>query len=372
MNTKLLELINTDGEHHPMGPSAAERWMVCPASVRDTAWMPEESSDAAIEGTAAHTLAEIALSENIDTDAVDGYDDEMREYVQKYVQYVRDVAGHNKIFVEKRLDLSSIMPRGRGTADAIVIDPETDTLHIIDLKYGKGIEVSAENNKQLQIYAIGALEKVEKQFHISNIALHIIQPRLGNYSKWEISKPDLMVFKEAATVAANLCLQDDSPYNPDDKACQWCKAKGTCKALYNHSLEVVGRDFNPLAPAEMTKEQLLLVIENKSLIEKWLRAVEAHVYSDIDHGAEYPGYKLVEGRTVRKWSNDASDKLIQLLGDEAYEKKLIGITQAEKLIGKKQLSELGITVRPAGKPTLVKETDKRPALTKIEDDFDKI
>ena len=370
MNQKLIELINTEGEHHPMGPSAADRWMICPASVRDTAWLPDTSSDAAIEGTAAHTLAEIALSEDVPVEQVDGYTDEMKSFVGRYVDYVKELAGNNRVFIEKRLDLSSMMPKGVGTADAIVIDGVNDTLHIVDLKYGKGIEVSAENNKQLQIYAIGAYEKVRKHYQISTIVMHICQPRLGNWSVWERSVAELMAFKDEVKVAADLCLQDDSPYNPDDKACLWCKAKGTCPALYQHTVKVVGEDFKPLAPIEMTDEQLKLVMDNKPLIEGWLKAVELYVSDRVKDGEEFKGYKLVESRSVRKWNDDAPAKLESLLGDDAYDKKLIGITHAEKVLGKKQLQELGVTFKPQGKPTLVRDSDRRPALSKVEDDFD--
>ena len=368
---KLLELIATDGAHHPMSPSSAERWMTCAASVRENAFLPDTTSDAAAEGTLAHSLAETCLLTGNDTKDVYGYDEEMHHYVQQYVDYVRNVARNNKIYVEQRISLSDFYPRGMGTADAIIIDAENDTLHVIDLKYGKGVRVSAVQNKQAMLYGLGALVKASKAFHITNIVLHIVQPRLDNFDKWEISASDLLAFGDQVKIAADLCLTDDAPYKPEDKACLWCKAKATCPALYEHTVAVVGEDFAPLAPAAMTDEQLKLVIDNKGLIEKWLKAVESHVFDRLEHGGSFEGYKMVEGRSIRKWANDAEEKLSKMLGDNAYEKKLIGITTAEKLIGKKQLSEMGITVKPAGKPTLVDASDKRQAIS-VADDFEKL
>jgi len=369
-NMELMKLIATDGEHHPMGPSGADRWMVCPASVGDTIHMVDEGSDAAREGTIAHTLGELALSEGKDCDDFEGYTDEMRFYTQKYVDYVRSWAGTNKIYVEQRLDLNTYIPYGKGTSDAIIIDAAERTLHVMDLKYGKGVEVYAENNRQGMIYALGAYDKVSKHYEIDHIVIHIIQPRLGSFSEWSISTEKLLAFGEQVKVAADRCLEIDPEYHPDDKACMWCKAKATCPALYEHSLAVIGEDFDPLPPTQMTDEQLRLVIDNKGLIEKWLKAVESHVFERLEHGGSFNGYKMVEGRSQRKWVDGAETKLEQMLGPDAFNTKLKNITDIEKLLGKKHFNELGLTLKPEGKPVLVREDDKRPALGTIADDFE--
>lgn len=364
----LIRIVEETG-HHPMGPSAASRWMQCPGSVDLTRDIPDEGSPYAREGTAAHTLGEICLSEKCDAVDVEGYTDEMRDYIQGYVNYVRGVADGARIFVEQELNLSCVIPEGMGTADAIII--KGDELHVMDLKYGM-VEVHPDHNPQLMIYAIGALDAItKKDIHVDHVVLHIYQPRAGGAKSWGTTPADLRIFARDVRKAADLCLEDDAPLNPSEKACEWCRAKATCPALYQKSLELVGGDFDVLPSIDsLTDEQIKLVLTNKSLIEKWLKAIEASVFSRIEHGEAFKGFKMVEGRSLRKWSDSAEGVLSKLLGEAAFEKKLIGITAAEKALGKKQLAELGITEKPQGKPTLVPETDKRPALPQIVNDFD--
>lgn len=366
-----LRIIEETG-HHPIGASAATRWMQCPGSVELTYNLPDQSSPAAVEGTAAHTLAEICLAEDCDTKDVEGYPDDMREHIQGYVDYVRNLrTPGSHMAIEYRLDLSSMIPEGMGTADVVMLSGHT--LHIIDLKYGLS-PVSAENNKQLQIYAVGALDQLKKKgVEPKYVDLHIYQPRAGGAKVWETDPLSLAIYAETVRIAVDLCLGDDAPLNPEEKACEYCKAKATCPALYNKSLEVVGGDFEVLpAVNSMTDDQLRLVLGHKTLIEKWLKAVEASVSARLEHGERFDGYKMVEGRSVRKWADNAEEVLSKLLGDAAYDRKMIGITQAEKVLGKKHLSELGITEKPPGKPTLVPDTDKRIAIGVIADDFSEL
>lgn len=364
----LIRIVEETG-HHPMGPSAAARWMQCPGSVELTKDIKDEGSPYALEGTAAHTLGEICLSEKCGTYDVEGYTDEMRDHIQGYVDYVFGIADGVRVFVEQELNLSCVIPEGMGTADAILI--KGDVLHIMDLKYGM-VEVSPDRNHQLMIYAIGALDAITKKgIHVDEVVLHIYQPRAGGAKAWSTTPADLRIFARDVRKAADLCLEDDAPLNPSEKACEWCRAKATCPALYQKSLELVGGDFDVLPSVEsLTDEQIKLVLTNKSLIEKWLKAIEASVFSRIEHGETLEGFKMVEGRSIRKWSDSAESVLAKLLGDAAFENKLIGITAAEKALGKKQLAELGITEKPPGKPTLVPDTDKRPALPQIANDFD--
>ena len=364
----LIRIIQDTG-HSPLGASAASRWMVCPGSVALTLDMPNTSSDAAREGTIAHELAETCLRDGVDANTVDGISEEMAMYVQQYVDYVRQTAGKNRIFVEQELDLSMIIPEGMGTADAVVI--AGDELHIIDLKYGLN-PVDAEENLQLQIYAIGALTKLqEKGIHIDHVHCHIHQPRAGGAKHWQTTPGDLKKFAKKVTRSADLCMSDDAPLNPDDKACHFCKAKATCPALYEKSMEVVGGDFDRVPTvAEMTDEQLRNVLDHKGLIEKWLKAVELQVQSKIESGHKFEGYKLVAGRSYRKWNDQAEEKLVSILGEDAYDKKLLGVGAVEKVLGKKHLEELGITHKPEGKPTLVHESDRRQAIGVVTDDFE--
>jgi len=270
------------------------------------------------------------------------------------------------------LDLGHIIPEGMGTADAIII--VGDTLHVIDLKYGMR-KVDAENNPQLQIYAEGALWKLlkKKRYNISNVTVHIHQPRAGGASSWSVSPQDLLIFGKKVSKAAERCLDKDAPLNPSEKACEWCRAKATCPALYQKNLELVGGDFEVLPPVDsMTDDQMRLVLQHKGLIEKWLKAIESNVFARVERGESFEGFKMVEGRSVRKWSDAAEERLTQILGDNAFDKKLIGITAAEKILGKKQLEELNITEKPEGKPVLVHESDKRPPMATIADDFETV
>ena len=276
-----------------------------------------------------------------------------------------------RLFVEVRLDLSRWIQGAKGTADVIV--HSDNTLHIIDLKYGKGVKVSAIDNSQLKLYALSAYYSMrDAGFQIDKVMLHIAQPRLDHFQAWEFPLDEIPIFGDQVSTWVNLCLDKQVEYNPSDYACQWCKAKATCPALYEHNTAIISQDFEdltPPAPDTLTDEQLKKIIDNKPLIEKWLKAVESHIFTKLEHGESFPGYKMVEGRSFRKYNDNAEQILKNMLGSNAYEQKLIGITQAEKLIGKKQFNELGITYKPIGKPTLALESDKRQAISTISDDF---
>ena len=359
-------------KHAKLSPSAAARWMTCPGSVALTADMPDTTTIYAQEGTKAHDLAEQCLSQKVDAlhFAGEDYDESMLMYVQSYLDYVRTLKHKSsRLYVEKRLSLQKWVPGGFGTCDAILLDKRKRQLHIIDLKYGMN-KVDVENNSQLYMYALGAVDKVLE--HIDSVTIHIVQPRINYYGSEEIPLDKLHAFGVKAKKAANLCFTDNAPLNPSEKACEWCKAKATCPALYEHSLKVVGDDFTPIAVEKMTDAQLKLVLDNKTLIDKWLKSVESHIMGKLTSGETFAGYKLVEGRSIRKYTADAENILSKMLGDTAYQNKLIGITDAEKLIGKKQFSELNITQKPPGKPTIVADTDKRPAITSTLDDFNNL
>ena len=357
-------------KHAKLSPSAAVRWMNCPGSVALTAELPDTTNSYAVEGTTAHELGEKCLIQNTDTINYNGfgdYDDGMLTHVQSYVDYVRNIKGTTgELYVEKRLSLEKWVPGSFGTCDAIVFNKYERELHIIDLKYGMN-KVDVENNTQLYMYALGAVDKVID--YIDTVTIHIVQPRVNYYGNEKIELTDLYAFALKAAKAAKLCLTDNAPLNPSEKACQWCKAKATCPALYEHSLSVVGEDFSPISVESMTNDQLQLVLNNKSLITKWLKSVEDYAIDKLTNGEQFSGYKLVSGRSIRKYNNDAEAVLVKMLDKNAYHQKLISVTEAEKIIGKKQFSELNITFKPPGKPTLVASTDARPALAPVENDF---
>lgn len=359
-----MKLRDSNG-HHLLGPSAAPRWMNCPGSVMATKDIPNVDTQHSLEGTTAHELAEKALNAGVPCSEIEGYSEEMAAQVQKYVDYVLRVVGDNRMWVEQRIDLTDFIPGGYGTADVIAI--VEDTLHVIDLKYGMN-KVYA-NSEQLWMYGLGAHQRVKGK--VRKIVLHIGQPRLGHFDTHELLPYELEAFGEKVRVAAELCLTDDAPLNPSEKACQWCRAKADCPALYEHNLEIIGREFDPIPAQQLTDEQLRLVVDNKGLIEKWLKSVEAVVFERLERGEPFEGWKMVSGRSQRKWADNAEEVLVKMLGDNAYEQKLVGITTAEKMIGKKQFNELGLTVKPAGRPVLAPESDKRKAIS-FSDDFENL
>ncbi len=355
--TELLERFNNPDAHHPLGPSGASRWMACPASLRMTIDLPPSMSDAAEEGTRAHAEAEKCLNNNAPAKEYD---------IQPYLDLVRALGG--KLWVEQVIKLDPYIPGGYGTADAIVLDGEH--LHLVDLKYGKGVKVDAKENPQLMIYAAGAFDALARHYTITKVTVHICQPRLDHIDSWTVSPDDLLYFSESVYQASRRCLEPSPEFSPSDKACQWCRASSTCPALYQHSLAVVGDDFSPVPADTLTPEQIALVLDNKALIESWLRSVEAHAFSLIEHGTSVPGYKAVAGRSQRKYKTDAADKLQEILGDDAFDKKLKGITTLEKMLGKKHFAELDLTDKPEGKPVMVKEDDPRKSLQLTLADFD--
>ena len=360
--------------HAKLSASGSARWLACTGSVKAESQFPNTSSSYAMEGTTAHALAERCLTEDVTPNyylnrQIDGYtvDDEMVDHVAAYVAYVKSFSGIH--FYEVRVDFSEWIPDGFGTSDAIVIDSKSNTLHIIDLKYGKGVPVDAENNSQGMLYALGVLSEYSFIYDIDTVVIHIYQPRIKNYSSWSITTDDLLTWADWAKQRAEEAITDNAPRTPSDKACQWCKAKATCKALLDHTHNVLMNDFDELdniKPDTLTDKELKVILDNAKLIKSWLDAVESHVFDKLNDGQDFDGYKLVEGRSTRAWLNEdtAAQVLLKsgLEPDTLYTKKLISPAQAEKLL-KTQKSLLdGLVNKSEGKPTLVPSCDKRPSL----------
>lgn len=352
--------------HAKLSPSSAHRWLTCPGSIRMSEGIEDTSSPAAEEGTLAHHLGEQALLKGVTTWDItdDEYPDEMRDYIQGYVSYVLSFEG--KLKVEKKVDLTEWIPGGYGTADAIIHDGKT--VHIIDLKYGL-TPVRVERNTQMMLYALGALKAKTKK-----VVMHIYQPRgmaQGVAEPYTMKAKELRAWGEEIKPAAQLCLTDDAPLVPDDNACRWCPAAGTCPAQYARLVEVVGDDFDSLPDIDdMTAEELALGVVNKKMLITFLGKMEERLAERLNNGEYIPGVKLVEATTRRRYNDKARDYLVQALGDEAWkEPELIGITQASKLIGKARFEDMGITIKPVGKSIPVPENDRRPAVTPTIADF---
>lgn len=360
--------------HAKLSASGSARWLNCPGSVNAESEFKDITSSFAQEGTAAHELADLCLTNGYQPDRykdeiIEGVtvDNEMIENIAGYISYVKSFSGEH--FYESRVDFSPWVPEGFGTSDAIVI--QSDKVHIIDLKYGRGVSVDAENNTQGMLYALGVYNDYGYLFDdVQSFVIHIYQPRTNNFSDWEITLDDLLKWGEWVKLQADLALTKDAERVPGDKQCQWCKAKATCPSLSKFTQDIIMCEFDDLEeldnPDKLTKKQLRLALENKKLITGWLDAVEKHISGLLLDGEQFEGFKLVEGRGSRKWLDEenAATALLELKPeDDIYKKSLISAAQAEKLLGKKNYQLISDhIVKQSGKPTLAPESDKRPAI----------
>ncbi|WP_334157895.1 DUF2800 domain-containing protein [Oryzomicrobium sp.] len=419
--------------HAQLSPSSAHRWLHCPGSVALEATCPDESSDFADEGTAAHFLASECLMHEHDaafylgrsinvhrsfgTDWLqDGWtagnggkefavDAEMAGHVQKYLDYVRAIGG--ELMVEQRLSIEAITGEAgaKGTSDAVIL--AGDELVIVDLKYGRGVKVDADENEQLQIYALAALGEFEFLGDFKRARLVIVQPRLDHISEWDCPVNALREFGQQVTRGASRCFAavgyhgnyqalHEKYLTPGTDQCRFCKAKAKCPALANQVLTTVADDFvdttQPVAPQiehaihrafdNATLGNLLGAVD---LVEGWCKAIRAAAEVELLAGREVPGFKLVEGRRgARRWSNDAeveaAMKGMRLKLEEMYDLSLISPTSAEKLhkagaIGPRQWPKLQTLITQSeGKPSVAPEADKRPALViqATADEFDPV
>jgi hypothetical protein len=371
--------------HASLGASNAHRWLECSGSVKAEQGFENKSSPFAYEGTCAHELSELALlhdkepSDWIGKPLVENsewiVDEDMAQHVTTYTDYVRQVAkGADDVLIEQRVSYADWVEGGFGTADAVVI--KGDSIHVCDLKYGKGVQVDAENNPQGMLYALGAYAEFGFISDFKTVHISIVQPRLDHISEWSISVKDLLKWAEWVSQRAELALSDEAERTPGEKQCRFCKAKATCPALFKYTEDIIMSDFDDLddlpSPDRLSDDNLRRVLEAKSLIEGWLTSVETVVRERLEDGRDFKGFKLVEGRSTRRWDdeNEAERVLAELVGEDAYSKKLISPAQAEKVVKKTDKAALkDLIVKPAGKATLVPESDKRPPVNLTGDDF---
>lgn len=376
--------------HALLSPSGATRWMNCTPSARleDKSGIPDSSSPFAEEGTLAHEFGDIGirrdnrmitkaryLKERKVLEENEFYSDEMDEEVQKYIDYVNQqfkVAKKKtkgaKLSVEQRVDLSYYIEEGSGLNDVIIIGD--GTMEVIDLKYGKGVRVDAKENPQLMLYGLGALRANDILYDIHNVRLTIVQPRLDSISSWEISAEALREWGETEVrPKAEMAYAGEGDAKPG-AWCRWCKVKPVCRAFNDMNLEVVKHDFAD--PQLLTDEEVVDIFERIPQIRDWAESVSAYMLSKALEGKDWDGYKLVEGRSMRRWADEeavVSELTNQgLKQDEIMDSKLKSIGKIEKHLGKVKFEKIlsPLVIKPEGKPTLVPESDKRSPLNTID------
>jgi hypothetical protein len=345
---------------------------------------PDESSSFAAEGTFAHAVFEQKLlhffgraGEDLDPADVEKYDSqELRDHVSDAVKAVLErlkeafvVCKDPKVLIEQRLDFSPWVPEGFGTGDVVIVTDQW--IEIMDLKYGKGIPVNATNNSQLRLYALGAYNEFNHLYDIKRVRMTVLQPRLDNYNSEELSLQELLDWaNKEVKPRAKLAWAGEGELVAGDHCSKcFCKARFQCPKRASHAAELANADFALASPELLSMHQLTEVLSKADMAIDWLNDVKSYALKQAEKGVAISGYKLVEGRSNRRYvdQDEIVGRLLEAGIEEAviYEKSLLGITAMEKVLGKKEFARLleDLIVKPAGKPTLVPDGDKRPALT---------
>lgn len=364
--------------HAVLSPSAASRWLTCTPSAQLEQTFKDTSSEYAREGTLAHAIAELILQGNEDFEEQlkvlqtnEFYTPAMLEHSSDFAAFVTDQCVENfKLFIEHRLDMTNYVPEGFGTADAIVIIEHK--LKLNDLKYGKGVPVYADNNKQLMLYALGALNDFGHLYDIQEIELNIFQPRIDNISSWNISTKELIEWAETELKDKAIAAYNGTGEFVPGAHCGFCKAKARCKALADFNMSLAALEFKN--PDILTDKEVADILNKKALFDNWLDAVHEYAFQTALNGKQWPGFKLVEGKSNRKYGSEEDvvhALTVNNIKDFYQPQKIYGITEMEKKLGKGLFSDIivPLLIKPAGKPTLVPATDKRAALTSAEEDF---
>lgn len=372
------------GVHSVLGASAADRWMNCTPSAQLTAGMEDETTSFAAEGTAAHELCEWKVRKALKMRAgrrpsSEYWSEEMEEFTDDYRDFIMDLVGQAKqhcndpvTLIEQHLDFSCYVPDGFGTGDFLLVADKQ--LNVVDFKYGRGVAVYADHNPQMMLYALGALNLFDCLYDIDQVTMTIFQPRLSSISTWTISAAELYQWaEEVLKPKAELAAKGEGEY-VSGSWCRFCKARNTCRARAESFLELAKMEFQP--PALLSDEEVAEVMAKADELSKWASDVMAYAQAEaIENGKRWNGYKLVEGRAVRKFSDEAK---VEAAAKDAgytdiYNKSLITLTAFEKLMGKEKFAEIlgSYVTKPAGKLTLVPVGDKRPEVTvnTVNDEF---
>ena len=373
-------------KHAFLSASSSHRWLACPPSALLCAKEADQSSADAKQGSDAHELCEYLLLKALGhdppdpTENLDYYDAEMlscaegyRDFVMEQVEEARKLSADPLICVEQRLDYSRWVENGFGTGDCVIV--ADDLLHVIDYKYGLGVLVSASGedgtgNSQLKCYALGALDTFGDLYDIRRIKLSIYQPRRENVDTFEMKVQDLLRWADdVLSPIAKLAFTGDGEFCAGDH-CVFCKVKATCRARADYNMELAKYEFEK--PAMLNDEEIASILPMIDSLVSWATDIKEFALQQALSGTVYEGYKVVEGRSNRKYSDEtAVARIVQEAGYDPFEKKLLGVTAMQRQLGKKRFQELlgGLLYKPPGKPVLVPTSDSRPEMNTAANDF---
>ncbi len=367
--------------HSLIGGSSLKRAMECPPSVRLTEDFVDEDSIYAKEGSSAHLLLEKKIKERYgipfdeDTSNLEFYSEEMEDCTDVALNYVSEIyerlkaeGKHPFIASEVLVDFSDVVPEGFGSSDIVIA--YDGGIYVLDYKHGRGVEVSCEHNPQLMIYAYGSLLMFESLYDILDINMVIIQPRLNNISEWSCKKDELVDWANNEVKPKTTLAYEGKGEFKCGSWCQFCKARHECRHRAEQMLKLEG--YVTKDPALLTTEEIAEILGKIDDLVSWGNDIKDFALTEALKGVNIPGYKLVEGRSTRKYTSEEDViKAVEGAGLDPFEKKLLSITELTKRIGKARFIELvdKFVYKPAGKPTLVVESDKRPVLNLAKLDF---
>lgn len=368
-------------KHALLSASSSHRWLNCPPSAKLCAKQDDKGSAYAQQGTDAHSLCQYKLEKALGMNTQDPiknleyYDAEMEncadEYVSFILEQIEEVHHHCSdplVLIEQHLDFSKYVEEGFGTGDCIIV--ADGVLQVIDYKHGLGILISAEENPQMMCYALGALELFDGIYDVNIIKMTVFQPRRDNVSTYSLSKEDLLKWgNETLSPIAKLAFAGEGDFKAGDH-CQFCKVKATCRKRAEYNLELAKYDFE--MPATLDSTEIEVILSKADNLIAWVNDIKEYALQQALSGTKYNGFKIVEGRSTRKYANQqAVAEAVNSAGFNPYEQKLLGVTAMTSALGKKKFEEIlgSLVYKAQGKPTLVPESDKRPAMNTAKNDF---
>lgn len=368
-------------KHAYLSASASHRWLACPPSAKLCAQEEDRGSPYAAQGTCAHELGQYLVEKALGrpcrdpTEDLDFYDAEMQEAAEAYCSFVMEQVEAAKalckdplVCIEQTLDFSKWVEHGFGTGDAVIV--ADGILHIIDLKYGVGVLVEADHNSQMMCYGLGALDTFGDLYDIERIRMSVFQPRRDNVDTWEVSKEELLRWAdEVLAPTAKLAYEGEGEFHAGEH-CQFCKIKSTCRKRAEYAMELAKYEFAD-APT-LDEDEIAAILPQIDTLVSWAEDVKSWALQQALSGVRYPGFKLVEGRSIRKYTDEAAvAAVVKQAGFDPYEQRLLGITAMQKQLGKKRFDTLlgSLVVKPQGKPVLAPASDKRPEYKSAAEDF---